>query len=146
MSRFVRFLARASKAAPRASSAHPAGPQAVPSPWVLQEGPGPDAPVEMEASHFLELRSPCAPVLDVRTPADFSGGHLRGALNVDVMAPDFPEQVDALGLDPEGPIYLYCRSGNRSGKAARILRERGYHRAFNVGGLDELVGEGALLA
>jgi phage shock protein E len=144
MSRFARFLTRASKASSRASSSHPAGSQAAPSPSSFQGEPHPDAPVEMEASHFLETRSPGAPVLDVRTPAEFSGGHLQGALNVDVMAPDFPEQVDALGLDAEAPIYLYCRSGNRSGKAARILRERGYHRAFNVGGLDELVGEGAL--
>jgi phage shock protein E len=146
MSRFARFLTRASKAPSRASSSHPAGSQAAPSPSAFQGEPRPEAPVEMEASHFLGTRSPGAPVLDVRTPAEFSGGHLRGALNVDVMAPDFPEQVDALGLDPEAPIYLYCRSGNRSGKAARILRERGYPRAFNVGGLDELVGEGARLA
>jgi phage shock protein E len=146
MSRFARFLARAPKASHRGSSSDGASQPEGPSPSLLTQEPRPDVPVEMEASHFLGTRSPGAPVLDVRTPAEFSGAHLRGALNVDVMAPDFPDQVDALGLDREAPIYLYCRSGNRSGKAARILRERGYHRAFNEGGLDELVGEGALLA
>lgn len=97
----------------------------------------------MEAGVFLETRSPSAPILDVRTPGEYAQGHLRDARNVDVMGADFVDRVDALGLDPETPVYLYCRSGNRSGKAARILRERGYARAFNVGGLRELEEAGA---
>jgi phage shock protein E len=99
-------------------------------------------PMELDAADFLRRRTADAPVLDVRTPGEFAGGHLRGARNVNLMDPDFAGAVDRLGLDRSRPVYLYCRSGNRSGQAARILRDRGYTAAVNVGGLDELVQEG----
>ena len=88
-------------------------------------------------------RDPAAPVLDVRTPAEFAAGHLAGAVNVDLLAPDFPGRVRALGLPADGPVYLYCRSGNRSGQAARILRQLGHAGAVNVGGFDALRAAGA---
>ena len=101
------------------------------------------SPVELDAGEFLRLRSPDAPVLDVRTPGEFSQGHLVGAANLDIMDDGFLENVERLGLDREAPVYLYCRSGNRSGKAARLLRENGYTRAYNVGAFEELAREGA---
>lgn len=102
-------------------------------------------PLELSAAEFLARRTPDAQLVDVRTPAEFHGGHLKGAWNADVTDPDFPATVDGLGLDPTRPVYLYCRSGNRSGRATRILRERGYSRAVNVGGVADLVREGAAL-
>lgn len=102
-------------------------------------------PMELDPADFLRQRAADAPVLDVRTPGEFAGGHVRGARNVNLMDPDFVGAVDRLGLDRSRPVYLYCRSGNRSGQAARILRDRGYVAAVNVGGLDELVGGGAEL-
>jgi len=101
------------------------------------------SPVELETGEFLRRRSPDAPVLDVRTPGEFSQGHLVGAVNLDIMDAGFLEEVERLGLDREAPVYLYCRSGNRSGKAARLLRENGYTRAYNVGAFEELAREGA---
>jgi rhodanese-related sulfurtransferase len=74
-----------------------------------------DLPVELQPTAFLRDRVPHAPVLDVRTTEEFDQRHLEGA----------------------------CRTGNRSGHAARILRQNGYARAFNVGGLHDLVREGA---
>jgi phage shock protein E len=108
-----------------------------------EAGTSAQSPVEMSPAEFLRLRRPDAPVLDVRTPAEFGQAHLEGSTNLDMMEPDFLDGVARLGLDPEEPVYLYCRSGNRSGHAARLLRKHGYARAFNVGGLDELVREGA---
>ncbi len=92
---------------------------------------------------FVAQRDPSAPVLDVRTPAEFAGGHLAGAVNVDVMAPDFTQQVEAMDLPNDGPVYLYCRSGNRSGQATGILRSLGHSGAVNVGGFDALARAGA---
>jgi rhodanese-related sulfurtransferase len=92
---------------------------------------------------FVDQRDPDAPVIDVRTPAEFAGGHLAGAVNVDIFAPDFQEQIEALDLPGEGPVYLYCRSGNRSGKAAQVLRQMGYDDAVNVGGFEALKAAGA---
>jgi len=94
-------------------------------------------------AHFVARHDSDAPVIDVRTPAEFADGHLAGAINVDIFAPDFREQIEALDLSAEEPVYLYCRSGNRSGKAAQILRQMGYDEAFNVGGFEALKAAGA---
>ena len=83
-----------------------------------------------------------ATMLDVRTPGEFGKGHLMCAQNVDVMANDFRQRVEELGLDPSKPVYLYCRSGNRSGQAAKILRQMGFVEAFNVGSFDALKAVG----
>ncbi|TVR52685.1 MAG: rhodanese-like domain-containing protein [Gemmatimonadales bacterium] len=105
--------------------------------------PPSSSPVELDAGEFLRRRSPDAPILDVRTPGEFSQGHLVGAKNLDIMGDDFLEGVERLGLDREAPVYLYCRSGNRSGTAARLLRENGYTQAYNVGAFEELARAGA---
>ncbi|OZC01413.1 rhodanese-like domain-containing protein [Rubricoccus marinus] len=92
---------------------------------------------------FVAQRDPEAPVLDVRTPDEFASGHLAGATNVDVMAPDFQSRVAALDLPTDTPVYLYCRSGNRSGQATKALRQMGHTGAVNVGGFDALAKAGA---
>ena len=65
-------------------------------------------------------------VLDVRTPAEYAEGHIPGThFNIDVLEDSYTEL--ALKTLPKGkPVALYCRSGNRSKKAARILTENGY--------------------
>ncbi len=92
---------------------------------------------------FVASRAADAPVLDVRTPAEFAAGHLACAVNVDVNAPGFEAQVEALGLPADGPVYLYCRSGTRSGRAVGLLREMGHAGAVNAGGFDALAAAGA---
>lgn len=85
-------------------------------------------------------------VLDVRTPEEYARGHVAGALNVDVRAPDFEARLDDLAragtIGHDTPVYLYCRSGARSGRATRALRARGFTRAFNVGGIGGLDAAG----
>lgn len=98
---------------------------------------------DLSPADFVAQRDASAPVLDVRTPKEFAEGHLAGAVNVDVMAPDFRRRVEALGLPADEHVYLYCRSGNRSGQAAGILREMGHAGAANVGGFDALARAGA---
>lgn len=92
---------------------------------------------------FVAERDAAAPVLDVRTPKEFATGHLRGAVNVDVLAPDFAARVERLGLPAEGPVYVCCASGMRSGKAAARLRTMGHAGAVNVGGVGALRAAGA---
>ncbi len=58
--------------------------------------PSPAAPLSPEA--FVAQRDPAAPLLDVRTPAEYASGHLAGAVNVDVLASDFRARVNALKL------------------------------------------------
>ena len=65
-------------------------------------------------------------VLDVRTEAEHAEGFIPGThYNIDVLEETFT-QVATETLPKDKPIALYCRSGNRSKSAARILTENGY--------------------
>jgi phage shock protein E len=105
-------------------------------------GPGAPPPLDMIETEFAALPPHECPVIDVRRPEEFAEGHLEGALLVEVTARDFEARIRELDLDPEGPVYLYCRTGNRSGIAARVLRGMGFGKAVNVGGFEELVAAG----
>ena len=72
-------------------------------------------------------------IVDVRTPAEFAEGHLEGAVNIDVSAPDFRAQLAE--LDPSAEYVVYCRSGNRSAQAISIMRDAGFTSLQNAGGL-----------
>ena len=65
-------------------------------------------------------------VLDVRTPAEHAEGHIPGThFNIDVMDDNYTETA-LKSLPKDKKVALYCRSGNRSKNAARILAEKGY--------------------
>lgn len=65
-------------------------------------------------------------VLDVRTQAEHAEGHIPGThFNIDVLEDSFTE-TSLKTLSKDKPVALYCRSGNRSKNAARILAENGY--------------------
>lgn len=71
-------------------------------------------------------------LVDVRTPEEFAEGHIKGALNLNYFDSDFAEQFK--GVDREGPVYLYCRSGKRSAKAAKVLDSLGFEKIYNLKG------------
>ena len=104
------------------------------------------APLDLPPAEFVRQRGAGSPVLDVRTPDEFAQGHLAGAVNVDVFDPTFLETVRAMHLPADGPVYLYCRSGARSGQATVTLREMGHAGAVNVGGFEDLAAAGAEVA
>ncbi len=69
-------------------------------------------------------------LVDVRTPLEFRDSHIEGAINIP--APDL--RTRHTELDPEKSIFLICSSGNRSGRAASLLRQRGFRKVYNVAG------------
>lgn len=71
-------------------------------------------------------------VLDVRTPGEFSSGHLSGAVNIDWNASDFGAK--AAQLDKSKPLFVYCLSGGRSASAAAALREMGFSTVYEMQG------------
>lgn len=71
------------------------------------------------------IADPAVQRLDVRTPAEYTEGHLPGSLNVNVLDPQFLQMADSL-LQKDRPVALYCRSGRRSKKAADLLSKAGY--------------------
>lgn len=74
-----------------------------------------------------------AVVIDVRTPGEYSAGHLEGAMNIDVQASDFDSQVSALPTD--GDYVVYCRSGSRSAAAAARLADLGFTAVTDAGAM-----------
>jgi phage shock protein E len=74
-----------------------------------------------------------ARIVDVRTPAEFMDGSYPGAVNIPIgaLAARMHE------LEPKDkPIVLFCASGARSGKGARMLTQAGFTDVINAGGLD----------
>lgn len=63
--------------------------------------------------------------LDVRTTAEYTEGHIPGALNLNVLDHSFAAMADSI-LEKKAPVALYCRSGKRSKKAAALLSAKGY--------------------
>lgn len=71
-------------------------------------------------------------VLDVRTPGEFSDGHLPGAVNLDYTAAGF---ADELGdFDRAAPYLLYCHTGNRSEGAREMMRTLGFREVYEIAG------------
>ncbi|MFY7671727.1 rhodanese-like domain-containing protein [Tenacibaculum sp. MEBiC06402] len=71
-------------------------------------------------------------LVDIRTPQEFSAGHIDKAINVNYFSDSFKSDINTLQKDK--PVYLYCRSGNRSAKSARILQELGFTKIYDLQG------------
>ena len=88
-------------------------------------------PLRLVIPIIFSLTGMSMTVIDVRTEAELKTGHLEGALHIEWQ--DILKIPSDIQKDEE--IYLYCRSGNRSGKATQILLEAGYINAKNVGAI-----------
>lgn len=104
-------------------------------------GSGSSTPVEQSVSPAITLVDvqtaqglidQGAPVLDVRTPAEFAAGHLAGAVNVDMEAADFATAVTA--LDPSKAWVVYCRTGRRSALATGQMEQLGFTQMYDMSG------------
>ena len=73
--------------------------------------------------------------IDVRTPEEYREGHVEGAHNIEYQ--DIIVGAKTLGVTPSDRVYLYCRSGRRSGAALESLKSQGYTQAINLGGLSD---------
>lgn len=80
-------------------------------------------------------------VIDVRTDEEYNSGHLAMANHqFNLMDGEFESKLDSLSKDKT--YYLYCRTGNRSGQAARMMKKNGFENVYNVGGIGDLANEG----
>ncbi len=80
--------------------------------------------------NYGELLQNGAIIIDVRTPAEYQSGHIKGALNL---------PLDSLGnnlskLKKNVPVIACCASGMRSAAAISILKSNGFTEIYNGGG------------
>lgn len=69
-------------------------------------------------------------LLDVRETSEYEGGHIEGAVNAPLSSLD----ANQLSYPKDEPIYVICRSGNRSAQAASRLQDAGYTEIYDVSG------------
>ena len=91
----------------------------------------PESPVRVGVLEFAEvITDPSVTIVDVRTPQEFSEGHIDGAVNIPVELPDFIDRVSE--LDPSGTYAVYCRSGNRSQAAVAGMTDVGINGIYEL--------------
>ncbi|WP_243386360.1 rhodanese-like domain-containing protein [Bacillus kexueae] len=79
-----------------------------------------------------------AQLIDVREPNEYEGGHILGARNIPLSQLRQRYQE----IRPDKPVYLYCQNTVRSGRAAQMLKRKGYKELYNLqGGFKKWTGK-----
>jgi len=73
--------------------------------------------------------------IDVRTAGEYADGHVSQAVNIPYE--EITERIGEVTADKDALIYVYCRSGRRSGIAKGALEQAGFSNVVNLGGLDD---------
>ncbi len=76
-------------------------------------------------------------LIDVRTPEEYSMGHIKGAVNIPVSDLDEGHFGELALVERDAELQLYCRSGARAAYACALLQSAGFTNAVNIGGLEE---------
>ncbi|MDD4124120.1 MAG: rhodanese-like domain-containing protein [Eubacteriales bacterium] len=82
--------------------------------------------------------TPGAVLVDVRTEEEYAEGHIPGSVNIPLQS---IQDIESVATDKNTPLFLYCRSGRRSGEAKSTLEEAGYVNVYNIGGIIDYSGE-----
>jgi rhodanese-related sulfurtransferase len=88
----------------------------------------------LDASTFKEaIATENVQLVDVRTKLEYNAGHIEKAVNIDFFdRSNFNENFAT--FNREEPIYVYCRSGHRSQRAAKKLAQIGFKKIFDLKG------------
>lgn len=71
-------------------------------------------------------------LIDIRTSREYTSGYIKGAININFFDRNFMDQMSKLNKEKE--IYIYCRSGNRTSKAAARLKGQGFTKIYDLKG------------
>ncbi len=100
--------------------------------------------ISPQEAHVLiekNKKNPDFVILDVRTPEEFSEGHIENAVNLDFYSDNFKEDLGK--LDKNKTYLTHCRSGSRSAKTLNLMKELGFKEAYNItGGIVQWENEG----
>ncbi len=89
-------------------------------------------PSQEELSAMQQAVTDGGLLLDVRTPSEFSAGHLEGAINIPV--DQLQSRLQEIG-DTDRSIVVYCASGMRSRSALNVLRDNGFSNVHDLGSM-----------
>lgn len=92
---------------------------------LFQSAPEPD---------FREMVAKGAQIIDVRSPAEYAGGHIRGSKNIPLQSLG----SNLSGIRKDKPVITCCASGMRSASARSVLLSAGYTEVYNGGGWSRL--------
>ena len=81
---------------------------------------------------FKDLIEKRIQIIDVRTVKEFNDGHIKNATNIDFKSSNFIQTISE--LDKKKPYLIYCKSGNRSGKASKIMDSLGFYKIYDLKG------------
>lgn len=92
---------------------------------------------KIDKAKFISLmKTPNVKILDVRTPSEFSEGHVDGAININYFSDQFLGTCEK-NIPKNFTVLVYCAAGGRSEQACRILKKAGYSKLFDLkGGYD----------
>lgn len=85
---------------------------------------------EVPVTEVRRLVEEDAYMIDVREKGEFEQGHLINAVNIPLS--EFRDRIDEIPKDR--PVYVHCRSGQRSYNAVKILKNLGYNQVYNIAG------------
>ena len=94
-----------------------------------------------EAYKMLMISAYRIYIIDVRTPEEYAGGHIEGAVNIEYYSAGFKGEIN--GLLRDGTYLVYCRTGARSTQASNIMKELGFQNIYNMtGGITDWTARG----
>lgn len=108
-------------------------------PFTIGEAAGVIEAIEYQASSYREvgaregsaLIAQLHPlILDVRTPREFQDGHIEGATLIPVQ--QFQQRIGEIAAHKNDPVFVYCRTGNRSTVAAKLMIDAGFTNVINL--------------
>ena len=83
-------------------------------------------------------KTPNAKLIDVREEDEYAAGHIPASINIPLSK---IESTQDKITDLDTPLFVYCRSGNRSGQAVAWLKQAGYSKVKNIGGIANYSGK-----
>ena len=92
------------------------------------EQPSYKALTAKEADTFIKLNNPL--ILDVRTPEEYKAGYIQNAVLIPVQT--LQSRIEELDIYRNGPVLIYCATGNRSTVASKILIDSGFKEILNL--------------
>ncbi|MFT4760478.1 MAG: rhodanese-related sulfurtransferase [Paraglaciecola sp.] len=69
-------------------------------------------------------------LVDVRTPGEFANGNIDGAVNINIKADDFLQNIN--NLDKKQPVFVYCQAGGRSKRCAKKMKSLGFLEIYEL--------------